>query len=348
MKALSCKSLPRVLLLGTGGTIAMSPGANGTIEPALHVNDMVQAVPGLAVIATLETVAFSNKPGASLTVSDLAELSGVVAAGFERGCHGAVVVQGTDTIEETAFCLELLARSTQPIVVTGAMRGAQSPGADGPANLMAAVTVAASSAAAGLGALVVLGDQVHAARHVQKTHTTLPSAFGSPGAGPLGELREGHFIPLHRQTPLSSVSASTWRWHDSAVALLRIALDDDGRLLRALPQLGYRGAVIEAMGAGHVPAWLAPMIGELARQMPVVLSTRVAAGPVLRATYGFAGSEADLLARGAIHGGSLGGLKARLLLRLLLAAGLQGDMLRLEFARRSLYEPYCSHPPPHV
>ena len=113
--------------------------------------------------------------------------------------------------------------------------------------------------------------------------------------------------------------------------MLRIGLDDDGRM-RALPQLGYQGAVIEAMGAGHVPAWLAPDIGELAARMPVVLSTRVAAGPVLRITYGFPGSESDLLSRGAIHGGSLGGLKARLLLRLLLAAGYQGASLRAEFA----------------
>ena len=90
------------------------------------------------------------------------------------------------------------------------------------------------------------------------------------------------------------------------------------------------------MGAGHVPAWLAPDIGELAARMPVVLSTRVAAGPVLRITYGFPGSESDLLSRGAIHGGSLGGLKARLLLRLLLAAGYQGASLRAEFACRSL------------
>ena len=116
--------------------------------------------------------------------------------------------------------------------------------------------------------------------------------------------------------------------------MLRIGLDDDGRT-RALPQLGYQGAVIEAMGAGHVPAWLAPDIGELAARMPVVLSTRVAAGPVLRITYGFP-DPSDLPSRGAIHGGSLGGLKARLLLRLLLAAGYQGASLRAEFACRSL------------
>ena len=149
---------PRILLLGTGGTIAMASDAGGAIKPALQADELVRAVPALERIAALETVAYSNKPGATLTLRDLASLSDVIADGFDRGCQGAVVVQGTDTIEETAFALELLARSTLPVVVTGAMRGAQAPGADGPSNLLAAVTVAASPDAAGLGTLVVLGD----------------------------------------------------------------------------------------------------------------------------------------------------------------------------------------------
>jgi len=121
---------------------------------------------------------------------------------------------------------------------------------------------------------------------------------------------------------------------EAPIALLRIGLDDDGRLLPALPDLGFRGAVIEAMGAGHVPGHLAPLLGDLAARMPVVLSTRVAAGPVLRAAYAFPGSEKDLLSRGLIHGGALGGLKARLLLRLLLATGASPEALPAEFARR--------------
>lgn len=288
---------PRILLLGTGGTIAMASDAGGAIKPALQADELVRAVPALERIAALETVAYSNKPGATLTLRDLASLSDVIADGFDRGCQGAVVVQGTDTIEETAFALELLARSTLPVVVTGAMRGAQAPGADGPSNLLAAVTVAASPDAAGLGTLVVLGDEAHAARHVQKTHTTLPSAFRSPGAGPLGTIQEGQFRLFGWQAPLPALRVAAARLDETPVALLRIGLDDDGRMLRALPQLGYQGAVIEAMGAGHVPAWLAPDIGELAARMPVVLSTRVAAGPVLRITYGFPGSERPAVAR---------------------------------------------------
>lgn len=327
-------SLPRILLLATGGTIAMTPGANGGIAPTLGASDLVTAVPGLADIASLEVASFSNKPGASLTLRDLMQLATAIDAGFARGCHGAVVVQGTDTIEETAFALELLVQGTRPVVVTGAMRGPSAPSADGPANLMAAVTVAASPTAAGLGALVVLGDQVHAARYVQKSHTTLLSAFNSPAFGPLGAINEGRLHLSARVTPLPAIARPS-QSDESAVALLRIALDDDGRLLPALPGLGYRGAVIEAMGAGHVPTSLAPLIGDLAARMPVILSTRVAAGPVLQASYGFPGSEMDLLSRGVIHGGALGGLKSCLLLRCLLAAGVPRERLSREFASRS-------------
>ncbi|MFY3139841.1 asparaginase domain-containing protein [Achromobacter xylosoxidans] len=326
-------TLPRVLLLATGGTIAMIPGADGGISPALDAHALVAAVPALAQVADLEVVSFANKPGASLTLRDLAQLAQRIEAGFAQGCHGAVVVQGTDTIDETAFALELLVPTPLPVVVTGAMRGAAAPGADGPANLLAAVTVAAAPAAAGLGTLVVLGDQVHAARHVQKSHTTQPSAFASPALGPLGELREGR---LRLQARLSPVPALAWpdRWCEAPVALLRIGLDDDGRMVTALPDLGYRGAVIEAMGVGHVPGTLAPLLGDLATHMPVVLSTRVAAGPVLRASYAFSGSEKDLLGRGLIPSGLLGGLKARLLLRLLLETGVPPQDLPHEFAIR--------------
>jgi len=326
-------SLARILVLTTGGTIAMTPGSSGAIVPTLSGADLVGAVPALAQAAQLQVESYSSKPGASLTLRDLAQIAARIDKSFADGCVGAVVVQGTDTIEETAFGLELLVHGRRPVVVTGAMRGAQAPGADGPANLLAAAIVAASPEAAGLGALVVLGDQVHAARRVQKTHTMAPSAFASPGFGPLGLVCEGR---LHLQARLDALPALELpaEWAEPAVALVKITLGDDGRLLPALPGLGYQGAVIEAMGAGHVPPALAPLVGDLAAHMPVVLGTRVCAGPVLRASYAFPGSETDLLARGAMAGGSLGGLKACLLLRLLLAAGLRGERLRREYSRR--------------
>lgn len=328
-------TLPRVLLISTGGTITMTTGsAGGAIAPTLTGEDLVRAVPELAQRAVLEVVSYSTIPSASLTLGNLVDIARLIDARMSEGFSGAVVVQGTDTLEETAFVLDVLAASERPIVVTGAMRGASAPGADGPANLLAAVTVASSAAANRLGALAVLNDEIHAARYVQKSHTALPSAFASSGFAPIGRVIEGRahiYARLPRPAPLSPPQ----NVDDLAVALVKVALGDDGRMLRVLPELGYRGAVIEAMGAGHLPAHFSEKIEQLAAVMPVVLATRVAAGPIFQGTYGFKGAEIDLISRGAIPGGYLTGTKASLLLRLLLASGLTGDALRAAYAALS-------------
>jgi L-asparaginase len=327
-------TLQRVLLISTGGTIAMTSGTGAGIAPTLTGEDLVRAVPELAQRAVLDVVSYSTKPGASLTLGNLVEIAGLIDSRMSEGFSGAVVVQGTDTLEETAFVLDALVASERPVVVTGAMRGASAAGADGPANLLAAVTVASSAAASRLGALAVLNDEIHAGRYVQKTHTALASAFASPGFAPIGRVIEGRvhvYARLPRPAPLSPPQ----NVDDVAVALVKVALGDDGRMLRVLPELGYRGAVIEAMGVGHLPAHFAEKIEQLAAVMPVVLATRVAAGPVFQGTYGFKGSEIDLISRGAIPGGYLAGTKSCLLLRLLLASGLSGDALRAAYVARS-------------
>jgi L-asparaginase len=230
-----------------------------------------------------------------------------------------VVVQGTDTIEESAFLLDLLLSGSQPVVVTGAMRGADAPGADGPANLLAAVRTAAAAEAQDLGTLVVLNYDIHAARFVQKSHTTLPSAFASPLVGPIGAVVEGR--PRFHVRPPRLAGLPSYGGPPRPVALLRWAMGEDGRLLEALPRLGYAGAVVEGMGAGHVPAEVALLLGELAARIPVVLASRCEAGPVFTRTYGYAGSEIDLIGRGLIPAGILSGLKARLLLGLAVRGG---------------------------
>lgn len=314
-------SPPRVLVLALGGTIAMTGGAAGGIAPSLTASDLLAAVPGLEAVARVEARSPLRLPGASLTLGMLGQVARMLRAAAADGVQGAVVVQGTDTIEETAFVLDCLIGRALPVVVTGAMRGPEAPGADGPANLLAAVTVAAAPAARGLGTLVVLADTVHAAALVRKGHSLLPSAFTSAPFGPLGHVVEGTLrlglVPARAEAPGLPLP------QDPAppVALLQVGLGEDGRTLPGLPALGYRGAVLAAMGAGHVPEPMVAPLEALARHMPVVLCSRVAEGPVLAQTYGFAGSERDLRRRGLIGGGALGPLKARLLLQLALAAG---------------------------
>jgi L-asparaginase len=310
---------PNVLLVSLGGTITMTPGAGEGITPSLTASDLVAVVPELAEIATLETLSPLRLPGASLTLAQLGEVAALLNKKLDGAIDGAVVIQGTDTIEETAFVLDLLIASNKPVIVTGAMRGAKAPGADGPANLLASVITASTHAARGLGTLVVLNDEIHAARFVQKSHTALLSAFSSPSAGPLGLVIEGEacFHTKHaRMKPIRNARPDS----DQPVALVTTALGDDGRILSTLSELGYRGVVIEAMGAGHVPSVMVQKIVALLEHMPVILSVRVPAGPVFSRTYGFPGSETDILGRGVLSAGWLGGLKARLLLSLLLGA----------------------------
>ncbi len=310
---------PRILVLSLGGTITMVPSAAGGIVPTLGAAELVAAVPLLADVAEIVADSPLRLPSPSLSPGDLIGVARRIAAAFAAGCAGAVVIQGTDTIEESAFLLDLLVPGDNPVVVTGAMRGAEAPGADGPANLLAALRVAASEAARGLGTLAVLNYDIHAARFVQKSHTALPSAFASPLVGPLGAVIEGRprFYAHVPRLPLRQPVADAL----PPVALLRWAMGEEGGMLPALAGLGYRGAVVEGMGAGHVPAVAAEALGALARQMPVVLASRCMTGPVFEETYGYPGGEIDLLKRGLIAGGMLSGLKARLLLGQVLAEG---------------------------
>jgi L-asparaginase len=317
-------ALPRVTVFSLGGTIASTSagggGAAGGVTPRLGAQDLVEAVPQLREVADLETVAFRQTSSGDLTLPDMIALAAEITRRLDAGVSGVVVTQGTDTIEETSFALDLLVRSPRPVVVTGAMRNPTLAGPDGPANLLGAVQVAAAPEAAGLGTLVVLNDEIHAARFVRKTHTSSPATFRSLTAGALGWIVEGR-PRIALRTPVLEGLPSVVGQEVPPVALLTAVLGDDGRLIERVEEAGYAGLVLEGFGGGHVPARVVPALADLAGRLPVVLASRTGGGEMLQETYGFAGSERDLLARGLIPAGFLDGLKARILLSLLLAAG---------------------------
>jgi L-asparaginase len=325
-------TLPRILIVSLGGTITMTRSATGGIAPTLTANNLIESVPQLAHVASLEAITQFSMPGASLSIQNLADVAQLLHQKFAEGIDGAVVVQGTDTIEDTAFVLDLLAGHAGPVVVTGAMRGPQAAGADGPANLLAAVTVAADRRVSELGVVVVLNDEIHAARWVQKSHTSLSSAFESPGSGRVGIVAEGQ-VEIFMYPPRDLLPITTSLDHISRVAQVSLGLGEEGWLLPALSGLGYTAAVIEGMGAGHVPASAVDAISKLVAQMPVILCSRVRAGRVFTHTYGFAGSEMDLIKRGAIACGHLSSAKARLLLTLLQSTGATYETIRTAFER---------------
>ncbi|GDY30493.1 asparaginase [Gandjariella thermophila] len=201
------KDSGRVVVFGLGGTIAMTASDAGGVVPALSADELVAAVPGLAETGiAVEVEDFRRVPGASLSFDDIAALSSAVRGRLAGGVDGVVVTQGTDTIEETAYLLDLGHGAVQPVVVTGAMRNPTLAGADGPANLLAAVQVAASRQARGLGVLVVFGDEIHAASRVSKAHTTNPATFRSANGGPLGYVVEGEPRIVNRPASRTTVA----------------------------------------------------------------------------------------------------------------------------------------------
>ena len=330
--------LPRIGIAACGGTIAATASGDGTATPRLGAADLLDAAPWLRDISDPQARTVMTKASPDITVDDALRLCAeLVDFVRDERLDGVVVTSGTDTLEEVAFTLDLLWDADVPVVVTGAIRNASKPGADGPANLTAAVATAASPAARGLGALLVMNDQIHAARYARKGNSGNVAAFVSPTIGPVGYLAEGvPVIPMRVsrtprvETPAVPVTAR--------VALLTTFMGDDGALLPAVVAGGFAGLVVGGFGGGHLPAAVAerPAFEELLATVPVVLASRANSGEPLRATYsGFAGSETELARRGVISAGSLDAPKARVLLTLLTAAGQSPDGVRATFRRFS-------------
>lgn len=308
----------------------MTMSEAGGVAPALSADELLAVVPGLAdADVAVETIDFRRLPGASLGFDDLTAVAALIrerATDFD----GVVVVQGTDTIEETAYLLDLYHAGPQPVVVTGAMRNPTMAGADGPANLLAAVQTAAGSAARNLGCLVVLADEIHAARRVRKTHSTAGSTFQSPNGGAVGYVVEGEPRILSRLLNRTVVPTPV-DGRKPSIPLVTVTLGDDGLLLSSVGSRAH-GAVIAGFGVGHVPRHLVQSLSDLAERVPVVLASRTGAGSILTNTYGFPGSERDLAGRGLIPAGFLDAYKARILLFTLLAADADRKMIATAFA----------------
>ena len=305
-----------VRLLAAGGTIAMG-GAQAV--PALDAEGLVAAVPALGSVRSLSAETVLGLPSAHLTLADALALAKRAVEAARVG-EGVVISTGTDTLEEVAVLCALLHDGEPPIVVTGANRPASFPGADGPANLGDAVAVAGCVAAAGLGAVVVFGGEIHDAMTVRKVDSTSPAAFGSPVSGPLGRVVEArvwlHARPARRVAPPLSVDALEHR-----VEIVSPGLGDDGSLLRSLASAAD-GVVLVAFGAGHLSPGILAALRQAVARLPVVITCRPDRGSMLVDTYGFEGAERDVRASGALCAPFLSPAAARMALLCCLGAGL--------------------------
>jgi len=281
---------PRIALIATGGTIA-GVGAGGALSAAyrpaaLPVRELIAAAPGLAELADLRAEQLMQIDSADFTDQLLLQLARRVAAlCAQDDVDGIVITHGTDTLEESAYLLHLTVPSRKPIVLTGAMLPATALAADGPANLLAAVAVAAHPSSAGRGALVVMGEQIHSGRDVTKTHATRPDAFASPH-GPLGLLAEGQ-PRWYRAVTRSHTDASEFDITRIAALPLVGLVSSHGNMraeiYQAWADAGARAIVHAGFGGGTVPGYLAPTLRDLCqRGIPIIRASRADGGALSR------------------------------------------------------------------
>ncbi|SFH30977.1 asparaginase [Amycolatopsis regifaucium] len=325
---------PLVAVAALGGTISMVPGdGQDHAVPRLSATDLLGGLgENLEMDVSAETLAGISS--ASMDFATLIRTRDWAARAVDEGAQGVVVVQGTDTLEETAYFFELTWGSEAPIVITGAMRNPSLPSADGAANLLAALTVAAEPRSRGRGSLVAFNDDVHLARWVRKTHSSHVEAFSSNPAGPLGLLAEGAVHYFHPVAPRPAALSLENADFSGLVPIVESGVEDTGEVLETLVKAGVKGVVLAANGAGHVSAATADVIERALPEVPIVVAGRTGAGPTFRSTYGFRGSESDLIAMGATMAGWLDPRKSRLLLHTLLATGASRDRVEAEFRLR--------------
>ncbi len=300
-----------------------SEGQSG-VKPTLRAQDLLATMPSLRGIADIEAKQMALKPSCALTLNDIAVLAEAVTQANRSGYDGSVVTQGTDTMEETSFALDLLAGGTGPVVMTGAMFSPSHPGNDGEGNLQVALRAATAAQLAAAGVLVAMDQELHSASHVIKCDTVRRGAFASPLCGPIGRVVEARVVLF-----ASMVKRPDWRpairpdATFARVAVLTSLLDGDSSMVDAVLDAGYSGLIVAGMGVGHVPPAVADRLEQATRHIPVVLCARNAGGQVCFHTYGYSGGEMDLLGRcGLVSGGWLSPLKARILLAMALTEGM--------------------------
>ncbi len=317
----------RVAVVFTGGTIAMTvdPATGGAV-PTLGGADLMARVPGIEPAEVLP-IDLGARPASHFSFADVLAIRAVIDEALaDLALAGLVVVQGTDTLEETAFAWDLLHRHARPVVVTGAMRTASDPDWDGPVNLGDAIVAAADPELTGAGVVVLLAGLIHPADDVLKSHATALDPLRSPNSGPLGAIRAGGVTAVRPRGPRRVISHPC-NPPPGPVDLVTAAIDTDGRPIDLARAAGARGIVVAAAGAGNThPDLLRAAVDAMGAGIPVVLASRTGAGRVAP-IYGFPGGGLAWARAGAILAGTLAPIKARVALALGLGSGLDREGL---------------------
>jgi L-asparaginase len=324
-----------VCVVTTGGTIAMAhDDTAGGAVPSLGKDELLSFLPDN--IGAVEVEEFCNLPSAHFDLGTIWRLRTRVDQVARRSdVKGVVVTHGTDTMEESAYLVDLTVDTAKPIVFTGAMRTASEIGYDGAANLLAAIRVASSEIAEDLGTLVVMNQEIHAARHVTKTHTQSTDSFRSLEYGPMGRVY-GDEVVIERRVRRQYIPCSGLV---DDVHLMKLSVGGAGAPLLRLVDSVAAGVVIEALGGGRVPPWWMPTIREAIDQgMMVVIGSRCPVGRVYDA-YGYEGAYHELRDAGVIFAEGLNGQKARIKLMVAMAGAQDRTAIQALFSE-GLSEPF--------
>ncbi len=328
--ATAADTLPRVHVLATGGTISNTEGDRLTGE------ELVQSLPGVEEVARITVEQFSNVASGAITLEQWLAMARGIDRHFADDVElaGVVVTSGTDTMEETAYFLDLTLAHCRPVVVTGAMRRANMLGADGPANLFDAIQLAVHGDGPRVGAVVLMNDLVFPAREVTKVHTSRPDAFAAPGAGPVG-MADPDSIVLRSDLPERACGTAPFDLTGvdelPRVDVIHTHLGADGALIRAAVDAGAQGIVMASVGrGGSTPGQRAALAEAREQGVVVVRSSRTGAGRVPVGRTPESGEDARAPMLGA---GDLNPQKARILLMLALTRTRDGEELREIFRR---------------
>ncbi|PJI06651.1 MULTISPECIES: asparaginase [Clostridium] len=315
--------MKKVAVIFNGGTISMKfDNKVKAAVPALSGEEIMSKVTGIEKFADIESFNFSEFPGPHMTPSKMLELSNFIKKILEReDIAGAVVTHGTDSLEETAYFLDLTIKSEKPVVVTGSMRNSSELGYDGPANLSASICTAISEGARHKGVLVCFSDELNSASEATKVHSMHLNAFESPDFGPLGIIDTNK--PIFYRDRVYNDYIETDKVEEK-VALIKAAAGMNSDFIDFAVQSGYKGIVIEGMGRGNLPPLMVDGVKRaIEKSIPVVLVSRCYKGRVLD-SYGYHGGGKELRNLGVIFGDNLPGQKARI--KLILALGKTKDV----------------------
>lgn len=319
-----------ILIVFTGGTFSMKiDEKTGGAIPFFHGEELIEMIPEAGKLAKIGILNFGNFPGPHMTPERMLKLSKIVKKNInKKNVDGIIVTHGTDTLEETAYFLDLTVKTEKPIVVIGAMKTSSEADWDGPKNLLDAIHICNNKNSKGIGVLVCLNGEINAASEVTKTHTENVETFHSLDFGALGFVEHGRvwFNRIPRKLEIIETNKV-----NPNVDIIKVYAGIKENLFKFVADSGVEGLVVEALGVGNVPPPAFEGIKYVVnKNIPVVLVSRCPSGETLD-VYSYEGAGKWLKELGVNFTDYLNGQKARIKLMLALGKGIKGEKLRKLF-----------------